>query len=42
MAEGKAKAVIDSKFTFTEVSQAFQELRTGHVRGKIVILVAEI
>ncbi|KAF7515690.1 hypothetical protein PCG10_002962 [Penicillium crustosum] len=42
MAEGKAKAVIDSKFAFAEVPQAFQKLRTGHARGKIVIRVAEI
>lgn len=42
MVEGKAKAVIDSSFTFAEVPQAFQKLRTGHARGKIVIRVAEI
>ncbi|KAJ5202645.1 hypothetical protein N7449_004724 [Penicillium cf. viridicatum] len=42
MAEGKAKAVLDSKFTFAEVPQAFQKPRTGHARGKIVIRVAEI
>lgn len=42
MVEGKAKAVIDSKFTFAEVPQAFQKLRKGHARGKIVIRVAEI
>lgn len=42
MTEGKAKAVIDSKFTFAEVPQAFRKLRTGHARGKIVIRVAEV
>ncbi|KAJ5597808.1 hypothetical protein N7537_007892 [Penicillium hordei] len=37
MTEGKAKAVIDSKFTFAKVPQAFQKLRTGHAKGKIVM-----
>ena len=41
MTEEKPKAVIDSKFTFAKVPQAFQKLRTGHARGKIVTRVAE-
>ncbi|PVH70422.1 hypothetical protein DL98DRAFT_564177 [Cadophora sp. DSE1049] len=42
MAEGKAKAMIDGKFTFAEVPQAFRRLRKGHTRGKIAIRVAEL
>ncbi|GKT52921.1 zinc-binding alcohol oxidoreductase [Colletotrichum tofieldiae] len=41
MAEGKAKAVIDSTFAFEEVPTAYSKLREGHARGKIVIHVTE-
>ncbi|TVY35167.1 Zinc-type alcohol dehydrogenase-like protein, partial [Lachnellula occidentalis] len=40
MAEGKVKAVIDSKFSFEEAPKAFERLRTGRSRGKIVVDVA--
>ncbi|MCJ1373102.1 hypothetical protein MMC20_004329 [Loxospora ochrophaea] len=37
---GKVKAVIDSKFAFEEAPRAFEKLKTGRARGKIVIDVA--
>ncbi|KAL8658778.1 MAG: hypothetical protein Q9202_007433 [Teloschistes flavicans] len=40
MAEGKVKAVIDSEFSFEEAPQAFEKLKTGRAKGKIVIDVA--
>jgi NADPH:quinone reductase-like Zn-dependent oxidoreductase len=40
MKEGKVKSVIDHKFTFGEVPQAFERLKTGRARGKIVVDIA--
>ncbi|TVY14804.1 Zinc-type alcohol dehydrogenase-like protein, partial [Lachnellula arida] len=40
MAEGKVRAVIDSTFSFEEAPKAFEKLRTGRSRGKIVVDVA--
>ncbi|KAL8850511.1 MAG: hypothetical protein Q9221_004559 [Calogaya cf. arnoldii] len=40
MKEGKVKAVLDSKFPFEEAPKAFEKLRTGRARGKIVVDVA--
>lgn len=40
MAEGKVKSVIDSKFSFEEAPKAFERLRTGRSRGKVVVDVA--
>jgi NADPH:quinone reductase-like Zn-dependent oxidoreductase len=40
MVEGKIKSVIDSKYKFEEVKQAYQRLKTGRARGKIIVLVA--
>ncbi|WYZ40874.1 hypothetical protein EsH8_IV_001215 [Colletotrichum jinshuiense] len=40
MVEGKAKAVIDSTYSFEDVPAAYSKLREGHARGKIVIHVA--
>jgi len=37
---GKVKAVIDQKFLFEEAPQAFERLKTGRARGKIVVDVA--
>lgn len=37
---GKLKAVIDSKFAFEDAPKAFEKLKTGRARGKIVIDVA--
>ncbi|PVH83505.1 zinc-binding oxidoreductase [Cadophora sp. DSE1049] len=41
MKEGKVKAVIGETFAFEEVPKAFEHLRTGHTKGKIVIHVGE-
>jgi len=40
MKEGKVKAVIDQKFAFGEAPKAFEKLKTGRARGKIVVDVA--
>lgn len=40
MKEGKVKAVIDTKFPFEQAPQAFEKLKTGRAKGKIVIEVA--
>ena len=40
MKEGKVKAVIDENFPFEDAQKAFSKLKTGRVRGKIVVDVA--
>jgi NADPH:quinone reductase-like Zn-dependent oxidoreductase len=40
MEEGKVKAVIDTKFKFEEAPKAFEKLKTGRARGKVVVDVA--
>ncbi|CCF42049.1 zinc-binding oxidoreductase [Colletotrichum higginsianum] len=40
MAQGKARAVIDSSFAFEDVPAAYSKLREGHAKGKIVVHVA--
>lgn len=40
MREGKVKAVIDTKFPFEEAVQAFEKLKTGRSKGKLVVQVA--
>ncbi|KAI4176183.1 MAG: hypothetical protein LQ343_001227 [Gyalolechia ehrenbergii] len=40
MKDGKVKAVIDTKFPFEQAPQAFEKLKTGRARGKIVVDVA--
>ncbi|KUJ10527.1 putative zinc-type alcohol dehydrogenase-like protein C16A3.02c [Mollisia scopiformis] len=40
MKEGKVKAVIDHTFSFEEAPKAFEKLKTGRARGKIVVDVA--
>lgn len=40
MKAGKVKAVVDTKFPFEQAVQAFEKLKTGRARGKIVIDVA--
>lgn len=35
--EGKARAVIDSTFSFDEVQEAYKRLRQGRAKGKIVV-----
>lgn len=37
MGEGKARAVIDSTFSFDEVQEAYKTLRKGRAKGKIVV-----
>ncbi|KAJ9625814.1 hypothetical protein H2203_004577 [Taxawa tesnikishii (nom. ined.)] len=38
MEEGKVRSVIDSKFAFDQVPQAFERLKTGRAKGKIIVL----
>ena len=40
LAEGKMKAVIDSKYAFEEVPEAIKKLKTGRAVGKIIVEVA--
>lgn len=40
MEEGKVRAVIDQKFEFEDAPKAFEKLKTGRSRGKIVVDVA--
>lgn len=40
MGEGKVKAVVDEAYAWDRVPEAFDKLRKGHVRGKIVVHVA--
>ena len=37
MSSGKVKTVIDERFAFEEVVKAFEKLKTGRARGKIVV-----
>lgn len=38
--EGRVKTVIDQRFSFEDVPKAFEKLKTGRARGKIVVDVA--
>ena len=40
MKEGKIKPIIDEKFSFEQAPKAFEKLKTGRTRGKIVVDVA--
>ncbi|KAK4954107.1 hypothetical protein LTR66_013576 [Elasticomyces elasticus] len=40
MKEGKVKAIIDQRFPFEQAPKAFEKLKTGRAKGKIVIDVA--
>jgi NADPH:quinone reductase-like Zn-dependent oxidoreductase len=40
MAGGKVKAVIDQTFAFEDALKAFEKLRTGRTKGKIVVNVS--
>jgi NADPH:quinone reductase-like Zn-dependent oxidoreductase len=42
MKEGKVKAVIDERFPFEDAPKAFEKLKTGRAKGKIVIDVASV
>jgi NADPH:quinone reductase-like Zn-dependent oxidoreductase len=37
MRQGKVRTVIDSKFPFEEAVQAFERLKTGRAKGKVVV-----
>ena len=41
MAEGKLKAVIDSRYPFEQVPEAFRKLKTERAKGKIAVDVSE-
>lgn len=41
MADGKVKAIIQSTYPFEDAPKAFEELRTGRTKGKIVVHVAD-
>lgn len=41
MVEGKVRAVIDSEFDFANVPKAYEKIKTGRSKGKIVIKVAD-
>ena len=38
--EGKVKSIIDSKYKFEDLKEAYQRLKTGRARGKIIVEVA--
>ena len=40
MAEGKIKTVIDQAFAFEDAPKAFEKLRTGRAKGKIIVNVS--
>jgi len=40
MVEGKLKSVIDSRYKFEELRQAYERAKTGRAKGKIIINVA--
>lgn len=42
MAQGKVRAKIDSTYEFDDAVEAFEKLRTGRARGKIIVHVTEI
>lgn len=41
MREGQIKPVIDSKFAFEDAPKAYEKLKTGRAKGKIVVQVSE-
>lgn len=41
MKEGRMKAVIDESFSFESAPKAFEKLKTGRARGKVVVKVIE-
>ncbi|RGP79923.1 zinc-binding dehydrogenase [Fusarium longipes] len=40
MADGKLKTVLDSTFEFEKVQEAFDRMKTGKARGKVIVRVA--
>ncbi|ETS74197.1 hypothetical protein PFICI_14063 [Pestalotiopsis fici W106-1] len=40
VAQGKVRIVIDQQFTFENTVQAFQKLKTGRARGKIIVSIS--
>ena len=41
MVEGKVKAVLDSTYEYTDAPKAYEKLKTGRAKGKIVVHVTE-
>ena len=41
LAEGKVRVVIEETYTLEDLGRAFERLRTGRVRGKLVVKVSE-
>ncbi len=41
MAEGKVKAVIDEAFRWEDAPKAYEKLRRGRTKGKIIVHVTE-
>jgi len=41
MQEGKLKAVIDSTYEYSDAPKAFERLKTGHAKGKVVVHVTK-
>jgi len=41
MVEGKLRAVVDSTWEFGDVPKAYEKLKTGRARGKVVVHVKE-
>jgi NADPH:quinone reductase-like Zn-dependent oxidoreductase len=39
--EGKLRAVVDSTFVFEDAPKAYEKLKTGRAKGKIVVHVKE-
>lgn len=37
MVQGKLKAVIESTYEYTDVPKAFEHLKTGRAKGKIIV-----
>ncbi|KAK5949773.1 hypothetical protein OHC33_009162 [Knufia fluminis] len=42
MVEGQVKAVVDEKFAFEDAPKAFERLKTGRARGKVVVVVQDL
>lgn len=40
--EGKVKPIIDSRFAFEDAPKAFEKLKTGRARGKVVVEVEKV
>jgi NADPH:quinone reductase-like Zn-dependent oxidoreductase len=41
MKEGKVKPVVAERYTLEELPKAFEQLKTGRVRGKLVVQISD-